>query len=619
MYALPERTYRVLDLFAGAGGFSLGFRRFMCEDGTPFKIVGYVERDPNAVRTLVSALIREGMAEDDAKKIVICGDITFPKTKRLLYATCTDVDIIIGGPPCQSFSTIGPRSSGPKLKKRFEKDDRDTLFYHYLQIVEHYMPLFFVFENVTGLLTKRHRESGKRYVDHIIGEFERIGYDLRQGCEQFPERCYLLLNAADFGVPQLRERVIIIGNRLSMINPAPNPTHCSPDLCDQTGRLPYVTLKDAIGDLPPLLPKITLTPKKKGASLSSVSSNRKRRIEKLNRSRDNGTDPAPYHWNCLLDSYNEGGASRRQFLEFVMPQNEDTMLTGHIARGQQESDIQLFRGLKPGSSSKDLLRSDDPVDRKLLSLIKYDMDSFLDKYKKLDWNSPCGTVFAHMQRDGNRFIHPDGNQERTLTVREAARVQSFPDDYVFEATGNVRYQLIGNAVPPLMSMAVAHAIYDALCSVTRRKGRGYAIVTDLSATRKWNVVSIRNHDTRPEILLRKALFTTGLRYRLREEIAGLPDISFPDKKIAVFIDNCFWHGCPECHWVTATDNDFWLHIAEENRQHDRDVDEKLEREGWTVIRVWEHDVLENLFVVVEKIEGAVRNKTRMEDVSHGSL
>jgi DNA (cytosine-5)-methyltransferase 1 len=615
---LVERRYRVLDLFAGAGGFSLGFRRFMNEDGSPFKIVGYVERDPNAARTLVSALVREGMSEDDAKRMVICNDITIPETKRRLYAACPDVDIIIGGPPCQSFSTIGPRSSSPDLKKKFTRDDRDGLFYHYLQIVEHYMPLFFVFENVTGLLTKKHPGSGERYIDRIIGEFERIGYDLRQECEQFPGQRYLLLNAADFGVPQMRERVIMIGNRLNMINPAPSPTHCPSELCGQTGRLPYVTLQDAIGDLSPLLPKITLTPKKKGIPLASVPSSRKKRISVLNTGRNNGSDPAPYRWDRFMDSYNEGWPSRRQFLEFVMPESEDTLLTGHIARGQQESDIQLFRGLKPGTSSKDLLRSSYPADRKLLSLIKYDMNSFLDKYKKLDWGRPCGTVFAHMQKDGNRFIHPDGEQERTLTVREAARIQSFPDNYVFDATGNVRYQLVGNAVPPLMSMAIAHDIFDALCSVTRRQGRGYTIVTDLSVIRKWNMVSMKDHDARPEIVLRKALFLAGLRFRLRERIIGSPDIAFPDKKVAVFVDDCFWHGCPECHQTIAMNDDFWLHKADENRLHDREVDEKLREEGWVVIRIWEHDVLENLSDVVEKIEDTIRNQVPIQEISLGS-
>jgi len=90
------------------------------------------------------------------------------------------------------------------------------------------------------------------------------------------------------------------------------------------------------------------------------------------------------------------------------------------------------------------------------------MNSFKDKYKKLSWDKPCNTVFAHMQKDGNRFIHPDSRQGRTLTVRETARIQSFPDDYIFEAPGNVRYKYIGNAVPPLLAMALARAIYNAM-------------------------------------------------------------------------------------------------------------------------------------------------------------
>ncbi|MGB9804730.1 DNA cytosine methyltransferase, partial [Desulfofundulus sp.] len=107
-------------------------------------------------------------------------------------------------------------------------------------------------------------------------------------------------------------------------------------------------------------------------------------------------------------------------------------------------------------------------------LIKYDMSSFEDKYRKHSWDRPCTTVFAHLEKDGNRFIHPDSNQARTFTVREVARIQSFPDDFVFTAPGNVRYRYVGNAVPPLMAKAIGEAIYQVLESL-RCKGERIAV------------------------------------------------------------------------------------------------------------------------------------------------
>lgn len=449
---------KVLDLFAGIGGFSLGFKRFSADGFYPFEIVGSVEIDGYAASTLVSSLQRQGCTKEEATKRVICGDIRKEKTRRELYTTCPDVDIIIGGPPCQSFSSIGPRSGSKEKQKKFANDERNYLFEHYLEIVSHYRPIFFVFENVTGITTKKDVD-GKKFIDIITDRFEELGYTI--GLTNGDERQrYVILNAADYGVPQLRKRVFIVGNRLGIKNPYPEKTHCPAEIAPDKGLLPYVTLKDAIGDLPEVFPKMTLTPARKGVSLKEITPERKKYINNLNRDRNNGLDPAPYHWDCFHKFYNEGPKERKKFLQFIKPTN-NIPLTGHIARGQQETDILLFKGMDEGMSSRQLINSSDPRLVKLASLIKYKMDSFKDKYKKLAWNEPSGTIFAHMQKDGNRFIHPDSKQGRTLTVREAARVQSFPDDYTIEAPGNVRYKYIGNAVPPLLSMAIANATYVA--------------------------------------------------------------------------------------------------------------------------------------------------------------
>lgn len=452
---MQTEKYKVLDLFAGAGGFSLGFKKFKANGNCPYEIAGAVELDKQAVKTLVSAMVREGIQSQIAEDRVICGDITLNTTKEKLYNVCPRADIIIGGPPCQSFSTIGPRSGCKEKQARFANDERDSLFWHYIDIVKHYKPLFFVFENVTGITSKKNSQ-GAKYIDIITKTFESIGYNLESENESIDKK-YSILNAADYGVPQIRKRVIIIGNRLNLVkNPFPERTHAAPEEADTLKLLPYVTLKDAIGDLPRVIPKITTTPTVIGGKLSDEQI---KSIERKNKHRKNGNDPSSYHWESVNKFTQQGNEARKQFFEFIKPTSIDILLTGHIARGQQLSDIELFKGMRPGMSSKHIFRSQNPRYIRLRSLIKYKMESFEDKYKKLGWNEPCNTIFAHLQKDGNRFIHPERTQTRTLTVREAARIQSFPDDYVFEAVGNQRYKYIGNAVPPLMSYSIAKAVY----------------------------------------------------------------------------------------------------------------------------------------------------------------
>lgn len=458
---MPGGTYKVLDLFSGIAGFSLGFRRFEIKGSHPFDVAAYLEIDGNAVNTLVAALKNHGLTEEDAKQRIVHGDITKEETKLELYAKCPQVDIIIGGPPCQSFSLIGPRSGDKTRQEKFRDDERDSLFEHYIRIVTHYKPSFFVFENVTGLLSKRNA-AGEKYINVITRRFRKLDYELAYEQPGHDED-YLVLDAADYGVPQHRKRVFIIGNRLGVKNPYPTQTHFDPS-SDQS-RPKHLTLRDAIGDLPAVKSLLTPTPRERGLRIRDVSDQQRAELRRLNAERYPGTDVQEYHWPAFEATYQLAVKPVQDFLSFVRPQAPDAQLIGHVARGQQQSDIELFRGLGQGMSSKDLVDSTDPTHQHLLGLIKYKMDSFKDKYKKLHWDKPCGTIFAHMQKDGNRFIHPDDSQERTLTFREAARIQSFPDDYPVEAIGHIRYRYIGNAVPPLLGRAIAGALFNVLTEI----------------------------------------------------------------------------------------------------------------------------------------------------------
>lgn len=600
---MRKKKYKVLDLFAGAGGFSYGFRSFQINGKNPFEIAGYVENDKDTVKTLISALIRDGVNPEKAREITVCADITKPETKRTLYAVCPEADVIIGGPPCQSFSMIGPRSGDLAKQERFRGDHRDSLFFHYVELVDHYKPLFFVFENVTGILSKK-TDFGEKYVDIVIEAFEAIGYDLSLHNKEWSGKKYMVLNSADYGVPQLRRRVIIIGNRIKVPNPVPKATHCSPEKCGEKGLLPYVTLFDAIGDLPPIQAKYTYTPTEKKLPSAHISLDRRKKIDELNSKRFSGVDPSGYHWDAFLIFREKGNESRRQYLDFIRPKQKKALLTGHIARRQQESDIRLFEKMKPGSSSQDLLNGNHHEYEQLLSLIKYGMNSFKDKYKKLDWSAPCGTIFAHLQKDGNRFIHPDDFQARTITIREAARIQSFPDDYVFEAEGLLRFKQIGNAVAPLMARAIARSLYESLEDYFETNF-GEKKLAVPSESRSRNMAAIKSHNTGPEIRLRKALFAAGIRFRVREKIYGSPDIVFKKKKVAVFVDGCFWHQCPACYKPPVANKEFWEKKIESNVKRDKEVEKKLRDEGWKVIRIWEHSIKKDVSAEVNRIKNVL--------------
>jgi DNA (cytosine-5)-methyltransferase 1 len=426
--------FNVVDLFAGPGGLSLGFEMIKNSNGERgFRTLKAIEMDPWACKTL-----RKNFSED----IVIEADIRKETTKNLIEKTCKGkTDIVVAGPPCQSFSLIGPRSG---RSRRLDPNKYDNLYMDFIEIVKRLSPKFFVFENVKGIISKKN--GNERVIDVIISELTtKMGYKCGDG------KNYLLLNAADYGVPQIRERVFIIGNNIGVENPVPQKTHFDPKINSLTKwnqeMLPYVTIFDAIGDLPRVKARKTMT---------KISKKRKIEIEKYNEKVNSGTDHTKYLSEWKRNHMKKIEKTGKQFINFVRP-SVKIPLTHHCARPQMESDIQLFTGMKEGTCAKDVFESTNPKLRKLSRLIKYDMNSFMDKYKKHKWDKPCSTIFAHLQKDGNRFIHP--NQARTFTPREAARIQSFPDSFFFEGPVTKKFQQIGNAVPPLLAKKLAEAIY----------------------------------------------------------------------------------------------------------------------------------------------------------------
>lgn len=395
---MAKKKYTFIDLFAGCGGLSEGFYR----EG--FKALAHVEIDHWACETLRTRMKYYGYENYD-KEVIEC-DIT---SKDILERIDTavdgrDVDLIIGGPPCQAYSTAGRVRDGKKMAT----DPRNYLFESYVKILEHYKPKFFVFENVTGVLSAQVKNEPI---------FPKILKALGKKYKVIGDPSILIHNTADYGVPQLRKRVIIMGVHKDLdIGPLQLyqnviKTHWNPETPkdERIGRKQYINVKQAIGDLPPVEP---------GFDASTQEYNYPCNNDFLKRIGKKGIHPLLDH---VARSHNDLDRERFQI-----------MIHNHWTFGQ-------LRRLMPQYEHKHAR-------------------AFDNSYVVQWWELPSKTILAHIYKDGFQFIHPDEKQRRTFTVREAARIQSFPDDFEFKGSRGEKYKQIGNAVPPLFAEALAKSI-----------------------------------------------------------------------------------------------------------------------------------------------------------------
>ena len=354
-----NKKYNVVDLFAGVGGLSYGFAH-----SDKFDIVLANEWIPD-----IAKAYSLNHPDVEMLNMNIC-DLTEDLLKEKLNGK--SIDVVVGGPPCQSYSTAGKR----------EIDDRANLFLEYKRILTILNPKIFIFENVVGVLSM---DSGKLF-NKIQLEFKSIGYDLK----------YKVLNAADYGVPQLRKRVILVGCKGENTFEYPAPTHGE-------GLIPYVTLEDAIGDLPEL---------------------------------GNNESADFYKYEVKND-----------FLSFVKD-GCNSVLTEHKSPKSKDHLIELMKKLGDGEGKEVLPEEERPK-------------SFGNSFAKLWWKRPSTTITCSFATPTSaRCIHP--RDSRALTVREGARLQSFPDDYIFYGSDSMKRKEVGNAVPPLLSMAISKEVYNYL-------------------------------------------------------------------------------------------------------------------------------------------------------------
>jgi DNA (cytosine-5)-methyltransferase 1 len=396
-----DKKLTFIDLFAGCGGLSEGF--YM--EG--FKSLVHVDFDESCCKTIKERLRYYKYGDEEISDTVICGDLTAPEIHFQIEKIIEDkvVDVIVGGPPCQAFSSVG-RAQDPFSMRN---DPRNYLYKAYVEILEKYKPKVFVFENVSGLLTAK--PNGNLIFPEIVADLSR---EYKLCCD--PK--IILLNSVHYGVPQIRKRVILIGVRRDLdfkpeeVYDSIIKTHYSPEM-ESKGKenhlKKYVTVEDAISDLPKLKP---------GMGNEVITH-------------------APLRPN--------------DYLQFIA-NKKSNKLYNHEARNHNLADQERYKLLSLNNwQLKDLAESRP-------DLIHHDPKHFGNRYTVQSYSKPGRTVVAHLYKDGNLFIHPDPEQHRTFTVREAARIQSFPDDFVFKGSRTDQFKQVGNAVPPLMANRIAKAI-----------------------------------------------------------------------------------------------------------------------------------------------------------------
>ena len=403
---MAKKKYTFIDLFAGCGGLSEGFYR------QGFKALAHVEIDHWACETLRTRMKFYGYKNYNRE--VIEHDITSDDILERIDKAVNGrtVDIIIGGPPCQAYSTAGRVRDGKKMAS----DPRNYLFESYVKILEYYSPKFFVFENVTGLLSAQVKNGPifPKVLKALGNQYKVIGN---------PE--VLVHNTADYGVPQLRKRVIIIGVRKDIDKSAEElyesiiKTHWDPETPsnEKKGKKRFVDVRQAIGDLPPVEP-----------------------------GHDASTETFDYPCN-------------NEYLKRIGKQGIYPLMD-HIARKHNDLDRERFQVMIHNHWSFGQLRREMP---------QYEHEHariFDNSYVVQWWDLPSKTILAHIHKDGFQYIHPDEEQRRTFTVREAARIQSFPDDFEFKGSRGEKYKQIGNAVPPLFAEALAKSIKKNLIDIT---------------------------------------------------------------------------------------------------------------------------------------------------------
>lgn len=402
----------VIDLFAGAGGLSEGFRQ------AGFNIISHIEMDRSACATLRTREAYYFLKESN--QIRFYEDYLMKKISRSqLYEMIpnhildkvieteindenfieiisrvdqslsllgeNEIDVVIGGPPCQAFSTAGISRDPDRMRN----DPRNFLYKQYVRFIVQFKPKVFIFENVKGIINAQNGEI-----------FEGLRKELAEANYKIE---YKVLNTKDFNVSQNRQRVILIGWRKEYSLSYPKFK-----IIPQN-----IYIRDLFNDLPAL---------------------------------NNGE---------IIDGKRKYKRNAKIANTFIRSKEWD-ILSQHISRPNNENDLEIYKIMvKNWNKNQKLLKYNElPMKNQTHN----NREIFLDRYKIINYDNISHTIVAHISKDGHYYIHPDLKQNRSITVREAARIQSFPDNFYFEDSRTAAFKQIGNAVPPLMAYHIAEQL-----------------------------------------------------------------------------------------------------------------------------------------------------------------
>jgi len=532
--------YSLIDVFSGVGGISQGFQMMQPQEGALFVPRLMVDFDLEVKETVNRNMPRVPFWQADIRQV---------SGKDLLQqaglGAKDELHVLVGGPPCQGFSYAG---------KRALEDERNILMLDFLRLVKETRPLCAVIENVTMLLSA------------YEGQF------LRDICEQFSSLGYSsiadVLIASDYGVPQLRKRAFIMAYRsdLGVLPRFPEPTHervhSASELIEaqekrrlDTSKLPYVSVEEAIGDLPSL-------------------------------AAGEGQDMIFY-------------SSPAQSAFQAWARNKSVAAFNHRARKHTLQYLKKISIIQEGGRNATL----DEKER-------FSNNYFSQAYARLHRKGIAQTITTQFGNPGSgRYMHY--RDLRSITVREAARFQSFPDTFIFYGSYSAQMRQVGNAVPPLLAKALAKQILKDLMTYqtskkSRRtsKERSLPIVVETPQEQRSRVMrSVPSKNTSLEQLVNNAFVKAGIKgFRKNvRTITGTPDFVFFREKLALFIDGCFWHGCESCYRQPKMNLEYWKMKVERNRKRDQVVRDILIGQGWTVLRLWEHEIVSSPDCIIQRV------------------
>jgi len=524
-----------IDLFCGAGGLSAGF----VQEG--YDLALGIDFDPAAVETYAL-----NFGEDRAEHADLL-QYTAADVKKRVGGT---VDVILGGPSCQPFSTHG------RQQRWVVGDPRSDLWSRMYDYVEKLRPKAFLMENVPGMLYY----ARGTFVDSLTEAFKGLGYTMN----------FELVLAADYNVPQLRRRLIVVGVLGEVPFKFPEPPRLGGWRRDSLAKwererinrnlLPHITLRQALGSLPA------------------------------------AADPglaARYTTTKPLDAYD--AYMRTPWLD--APKGLAAARARTVRDHERVPIIEevrlLAKHVPPGGTWRDI--PPHLLPERFRSMRRTDSTNL---YGRMTWDRPAYTMTTQFQNiTTGCFIHPD--EDRPLTIREGARVQSFSDDFQFIGGIGAQMRLIGNAVPPLLARSLARQLKAHLegrspdevepLIVGPDEHRGVPVPGGAEAALVMRSSGKHDDAARARIIeqLQKLELSVETRYRVSGTEVDA-DVAVPDQKTAIFVQGCFIYGCPQCARGTKSQTWWKAEISRRTAARAREV-AALEGAGWTVAIVWEHE------------------------------